>query len=904
MKAHIKRCLLTGIAVLLILALNVLLGSIMSRSIIDIRQKDAEHSLHFYGEKLMLQFRGSLNEAETLAKTAYTMKDTGREWFENAASVLMKREEVLYTCLIEGDTVVRALPEDVYKAQEGKVLKDFSYVYTLAKVVKDLVVEGPVTIEGTNDPQEVFLFLQPILEGDAYLGEVAVALDRDFVLEQLGLEYLADQGFDYELWRVEPQNGGKEVVAVTNKEIDFSNAVKTTFYLPTEWNLGIQPREGWLGSGYGTGVLLFCSVAAALMLWLAYSLYTMGTMRRAAVKTGLKDRQTGMYNRTGFTKELQRWLTRADSPVVLFYFVFEGYDQIAQLIGQKQEEAILKEIPQRLMNFIQSPFIAGRLGAGNLALAVREEMDETEQEDFARGMSLELLLKIRLNDEKVFLTAQYQYARCQQGKDRAEAELASLIQAYYKKQSEESPIQMLTKKCRQLIDGRTDVVFDEYTDVRMMELSKTFNQYRKKVEQLAYSDPVFKVGNRPKYLRDTNILISYDKKRRFSLFCLDICRFSQYNQLFSMDIGDEILHEVIHRLSRQFGTYLYRINGDVFLGISLSDEKEGAVAARLQSMLGSPVTAGNASFALDARIAVCRYPYNGNTSEILLDRIQSALRYAKEADQKLVFYNDTLDAIIRTETDILRRLETALFKETLEVWYQPMLFVENGRFEAVEALVRLPDGLGGYYSAGQVVALAERSGLVEQLGDYVLKRACGFMHDYDKELGLLHMSVNLSVQQLLIGNSGEHLRNIIGSSGGDHKKITLEITESVLIQSMKEASATLGRLREHGIRIALDDFGVGYSSLNYLSNLPVDVIKIDRALIQQICTSRKQYALLCSIVDIAKVNSLTVVSEGIETEEEQKLVSASGVQYIQGYYYARPMRETQLIEFLKTNKKP
>ena len=181
---------------------------------------------------------------------------------------------------------------------------------------------------------------------------------------------------------------------------------------------------------------------------------------------------------------------------------------------------------------------------------------------------------------------------------------------------------------------------------------------------------------------------------------------------------------------------------------------------------------------------------------------------------------------------------------------------------------------------------------------------CRFMHDYDKELGLLHMSVNLSVQQLLIGNSGEHLRNIIGSSGGDHKKITLEITESVLIQSMKEASATLGRLREHGIRIALDDFGVGYSSLNYLSNLPVDVIKIDRALIQQICTSRKQYALLCSIVDIAKVNSLTVVSEGIETEEEQKLVSASGVQYIQGYYYARPMRETQLIEFLKTNKNP
>ena len=122
------------------------------------------------------------------------------------------------------------------------------------------------------------------------------------------------------------------------------------------------------------------------------------------------------------------------------------------------------------------------------------------------------------------------------------------------------------------------------------------------------------------------------------------------------------------------------------------------------------------------------------------------------------------------------------------------------------------------------------------------------------------------------------------------KKITLEITESILIQSIEHASETLNRLRVEGIRIALDDFGVGYSSLNYLSNLPVDVIKIDRSLTQQLPESEKQRALLSSVVEVAEINSLMVVAEGIETEEEKNLVSAAGVQYIQGFYYARPMR--------------
>ncbi|POP34412.1 GGDEF domain-containing protein [Lactonifactor longoviformis] len=901
MKKRVKGGILTGIAVLVSFILAFALGNSVKQYIIHMREREAEHILHFYGENIMLLLSENLNETDGLVQMAYVMEDSDTSWFDQAGASLLEREEVRYVCLIQGDTMVQALPREKYGGQVGRSLEDFSYIYTMTKVVKTLVVEGPVELEEAAGKEEVFLFLQPILENNVYMGEVAVALDREFVLEQLGFEYLSEQGYDYELWRVEPQNGGKEVITQFGEKVDFSHAVKTTFYLPTEWNLSIQPQAGWLTSGQRAAVFFGSLAAAFLLLGLFRLLYKLSISSRKLQQAACTDSQTGLYNHSGFTAALDRWMAKEDSTIMLFYFVYEEYNFVSQMMGVEEESAFLCSITPRLQGFIEKPFIAGRLGAGNFMLAVREDMDEIQQEDFARGLSIELLLKAYLEGKKTFLTPRYQYARLLPGKKRAEKEISLLIHAYYSQRNQESPARRMTEKCRHLIEGKNNITFDEYTDPEMTELSKAFNQYRKQVEQLAYFDPVFNVGNRSKYLRDANMLISYDRKRPFSLFCVDICAFSQYNELFSADIGDEILREVIYRLSRPFGTYLYRINGDVFLGISMSGEPEETMAARLQTILAAPASAGNTTFVLRVRIAVCRYPANGESPELLLDRIQSALRYAKGSNQNLVLYSQKLDTIIRTEADILRRLKDAISRHTLEVWYQPMIHVETGRFISAEALVRLPDGKGGYFSAGQVISLAERSGIVEQLGDYVLHQACGFMHSTGEQLGLAHICVNISVQQILVGNSAEHLLDIIRKSGVCRKQITLEITESILIQSIEQASVTLDKLRETGVRIALDDFGVGYSSLNYLSNLPVDIIKIDRSLTQQIRTSTKQHALLHSIVEMAQINSLIVVSEGVETEEEQQLISASGVQYIQGYYYARPMKKEALIHFLEKN---
>lgn len=900
MKKRDYRLLVCG-AALLILFVSIACTVSLRGDIVDRRKREAENVLYYYREKIVLQMQGAVNEATALAHTvqvAQSMRADTAGWFEAAAGPLLQRAEVRMAGLFEGDALTSMLPKEKFEGLVGWDLRDFSYIYTMSKVTKGLVVEGPVLLENDPEGRPVFLFLQPIVEKGAYMGQVAVALERDYVLEQLGLGDLYGQGYDYELWRVEPQNGRKEIVVSSHAGADFSKAQKTAFYLPTQWTLSIQPMAGWISPGQRLGLTLLCILSQAFLLALLYLLGKSIRQKRALQEADCVDRATGLYNRKGFTAALDRWLCGGGPPVMLFYFSIEGYTQAARLIGPAAEEAYLQSLPGRIGEYIHSPFIAGRLDAGSYIAALREEMDGQDQEGFARGLSLELMLQARIDGAKSFLMARYQYSCCEPGKDRAADKIAALIRAYYDRVFQESPIRRMTEKCRLLIEGKGDVTFDEYTDLEMMELSKTFNRYRKQVEQLAYSDPVFPVGNRLKFLRDTNMLISYDKKRQFSLYCVDICSFSQYNELFSADIGDEILHEVLRRLSRPFGSYLYRINGDVFLGVSLSSERAESFAARLQSLFAEPLMVGNLSFPLQVRVAACMYPNHGGTPGALLDHIQSALRLAKASGQPITVYNGKLEDMIRTEADILRRLEEAIRQGTLEVWYQPMMLLQDGRYTAAEALARLRDGKGGYFPAGQVVSLAERNGIVEELGEYMLSRACLFMHRRGGALGLQRIGVNLSVQQLLVGDSADRLLRLIRSAGLDPKLVTLEITESILIQSIDQAAQALEKLRQAGAHIALDDFGVGYSSLNYLSNLPVDIIKIDRSLTRQILSNPKQYALLKSIVDMAAINGLSVVAEGVETQAEQAAIAASGVRYIQGFYYARPMPEEELGRFL------
>ena len=450
--------------------------------------------------------------------------------------------------------------------------------------------------------------------------------------------------------------------------------------------------------------------------------------------------------------------------------------------------------------------------------------------DLAQGLALQLLWKVNLGGTKLFLEARYHFLVCPQGGGTAAELLRNLFCQFYARLQSESPIRSLAEKCRLLAEGQTGVTFNDSSNLDVMQLSMALNQYRSHVEQLAYYDPVYAVGNRSKYLRDANMLISYDKKRRFSLFCIDISSFSNYNDLFNVQTGDEILREVSGRLKGFFGGYIYRINGDVFLGIDFRKEHPDAIANRLRQALAVPVKAGPDMFTISVNIGICTYPVHADTPEELLERVQVALRYAKRQDG-MVTYNAALMRLLRDEAVILRLLETRLGDGTLEVWYQPLMDLRTGRFTAAEALLRLRDAQGRLLPANQVIAIAERNGLVVRVGEYALRRACSFMRRAGLRLGLSRVGINLSVQHVLVENGTGGILEAIRASGAEPGVVSLEITETVLIQSFGKIKDIAVQLQQAGLHIVLDDFGAGYSSLNYLSRLPVDVLKIDLSLI-------------------------------------------------------------------------
>ncbi len=898
-----------GAAALVICLLAVSAGRMVQKEYVDVRRTEADRLLEFYSENLKLTLQEQLNYAREFAAIDPDIEEH-MQWFRWRAEEILGQKAVLSILVFNGDKVQIALPDTDYNQVAGRDLKDFSYIYTLAKVVKAPVVEGPVMLPGTD--RDVFLFLQPLLDGTEYRGEVVIALDEAYVISQMDLGRLEKLGYEYHLWKVSSEDGSKDVVASSNYGLDYSYAAKTEFSLPSNWTLSILPKEGWIsarrrqiimGSALLLGIVL-STLIICVCIFLRRSMYYK--------RLRWRDRQTGFFNREGFCREINRWIA-AGKNFTLFYFSIEEYSRYSLIAGEQESGGIehyIKSISGIMNDYIKSPFIAGRVAEAGYMVAVNEDMAEEQKLDFAKGLSLQLMWKIRFDGRKIFLKAGYDYVSCQASGQCAEELFGKLAESYHRKLSQESPIHDLTEKCRQLAEGNVGVEFSEYTDPQMMELSKVLNQYRKQVEQVTYYDPVFNIGNRMKYRRDVEMLISYDPKRHFRLYGIDIRSFSKYNELFSVMTGDALLMEVTCRLKQIFGANLYRINGDVFMGISFDhadkSDREDQMVFSIQAAFGRPIQVKDSTFTLDALIGICDYPANARTSESLLECVQAAVDYAKSylngEESGVMVYNGPLREIRRREQDILNILKRSIEESALEVWYQPLYHQQSGRFTAAEALVRLPDGKGGYIPAGQMIDIAERNGMVGQVGEYVMNRACTFMRDKGELLGLESMGINLSVQQLLVENSVDRILSQIKETGVDPRRITLEITETVLIQSIDQAKRILEELSALGMRIALDDFGIGFSSLNYLLNLPVHALKIDRTMTQRITGSLKQYALLKAITDMADINRIDVVVEGVETEQELELIAAAKVTYIQGFYYSKPLPGERLEQFLKSRQ--
>lgn len=427
------------------------------------------------------------------------------------------------------------------------------------------------------------------------------------------------------------------------------------------------------------------------------------------------------------------------------------------------------------------------------------------------------------------------------------------------------------------------------------------------LNRLSYYDSLTKLPNHLLFEQRFTQLIQ-TSTRQVALFSLSLDRLRQINNILGYPAGDSLLQSASHRLQACLpaGTTLARLTGNQFaIALALGNvDHLGTVrklATELMDALSRPFSLPGHEVFLTASVGVAIYPNNSQQLPTLMRQADAALEYAKRQKSNYCqFYQPNMT--VATEDQI--RLETwlryALERDEFEVYYQPQLNLRTGDIEGVEALIRWHHPEEGNISPGQFIPLAEETGLIISIGQWVLETACRQARQWqDLNLGLHHMSVNLSSVQFNQGNLTQQVAQTLQDSGLSPHLLELEITETALMQDANAAIRTLNELKGLGIRLAVDDFGTGYSSLGYLQKLPIDTLKIDNCFVRGVTTTPKNQVILKSAIHMGHDLGLCIVAEGVETIDEQFLLETYQCDFAQGYLIGKPMSAQHLQTYLE-----
>ena len=394
-----------GILIVFVIGTAVLVRSEIQSASVQKRQKEAQTALSFFYENLSVNFE-KLNYAKQLSYTDPYL-DRDLTLFEQVSLRLLAEYSAIEAiAYFEGDTLTAVYPKEEYGEVVGKELREFSYSYTLAKVIKDGVIEGPEQL-GVNQ-KEVFLFLYPMIEENEYKGEIAAALDRDYVISQMGLSFLKEAGYDYELWRVNSMGENKNVIAVSDSTIDFSDAVKFTFSLPAVWTLSIIPENGWFSVKQRVAVNVCCGAAALLVIALAILAWRITEQKRELCKAGYTEPDSGLYTVEGFCDFVDRRIgKRPQTSLCVLYVRLSNFRRLSGAASREEVLAYLGRIRGSIGENFPAGTLAARLGEEVIAIALFEDRESGAAEEMIEEFVLQLFWKRSMNGKKEFVNPEY-----------------------------------------------------------------------------------------------------------------------------------------------------------------------------------------------------------------------------------------------------------------------------------------------------------------------------------------------------------------------------------------------------------------------------------------------------------------------------------------------------------------
>jgi diguanylate cyclase (GGDEF)-like protein len=411
------------------------------------------------------------------------------------------------------------------------------------------------------------------------------------------------------------------------------------------------------------------------------------------------------------------------------------------------------------------------------------------------------------------------------------------------------------------------------------------------IAHMARHDSLTDLPNRAFFTEQLQETLAQAERERgsFALICIDLDRFKEVNDVFGHQTGDSLLRDVAKRLQAAAGgVFLARLGGDEFTLIATGGAQPAtaeALAERLLDAINRDAEIGGQLVRVGLSVGVAIYPMDGTDGETLQANADAALYRAKSEGRGLVrFFQPSMDEALRERRALQHDLRTALARGELYLAYQPQADMD-GTIIGFEALARWKHPLRGLIPPSMFIPIAEESGLIFQIGEWILREACREAASWPNPL---QIAINLSPVQFRHRDLPGLVRAILRDTGLEASRLELEITEGALIGDYSRAIAVLRGLKALGARIAMDDFGTGYSSLSYLQAFPFDKIKIDRSFVSNLNRHGQAAAIIRAVIGLGRGLGLPVFAEGVETREQLRFLNREACAGVQGYLIGRP----------------
>jgi diguanylate cyclase (GGDEF)-like protein/PAS domain S-box-containing protein len=419
-----------------------------------------------------------------------------------------------------------------------------------------------------------------------------------------------------------------------------------------------------------------------------------------------------------------------------------------------------------------------------------------------------------------------------------------------------------------------------------------------RIQFLANHDALTALPNRAMFTEVLNLAIENARRyrRHFAVLFIDLDRFKIINDTLGHEAGDKLLQEMAKRVTCtvRASDVVARLGGDEFVVLvqEVSEPKQVATVARkILASLVQPLTMNQQEVRMTASIGICMYPADAQDEQALMKNADIAMYRAKEdGKNNYKFYSEEINVHTFEKLALETSLRRGLERNEFLLHYQAKLDLRTGMVTGVEALLRWKHPDLGMVPPGQFIPLAEETGLIVPIGKWVLSTACEQVVTWQRQgLPRLRMAVNLSARQFADDNLLEDIEAALRDTGIAPDLLELELTESMVIQNTERAGRVLADIKRLGVRLAIDDFGVGYSSLSHLKRFPIDTLKVDRSFIRDIPQDPEDKALTEAIIAMGKSLSLTVVAEGVETLEQQQFLREHACDEMQGFYFSKPI---------------